>query len=67
MNISWKQANDICTTHNASLLSFSDYNDVLILQALLMEILNATLPFPVFLGLEKDTGVSDNNKIIEIL
>ena len=63
MNISWNQANEICAIHNTSLLSFSSYNDVLILQALLVEILNGTLPLPVFLGLKKDSGVSDNSML----
>ena len=58
MNISWNQAYKICTTHNASLLSFSTYNDIFILQSLLIDILNRKLPLPVFLGLKKYSGVS---------
>ena len=58
-NVSWNETNQICTSHNATMLSFSGYNDVLDVQALLVEVLDNNLPLPVFLGLKSDLKVSN--------
>ena len=52
MNVSWYEAKNICISYNATLLSFSSYNDVLTVQAFMWEILNDVLPMPIFLGLK---------------
>ena len=59
LNDSWNEANHICNSYNATQPSFSSYNDILDLQALLMEVLDSTLPLPIFVGLQSDCKVSD--------
>ena len=59
LNVSWNEANQICNSYNATQTSFSNYNDILDLQALLMEVLDSTLPLPIFVGLQSDSKVSD--------
>ena len=57
INVIWYEAYDICASYNTTLLSFSSYNDILDVQALLMDI-SSTLPLPVFLGLKIDLKVN---------
>ena len=59
LNVSWNKANQICDSYNATQPSFSSYNDILDLQALLMQVLDSTLPFRVFVGLQSDAKVSN--------
>ena len=48
MNVSWYEAKNICISYNATLLSFSSYNDVFTVQAFMWEILYEALPVPIF-------------------
>ena len=57
MNVSWYEAKKICISYNATLLSFSSYNEVLTVQAFMWDILQKALPVPIFLGLKKDIRV----------
>ena len=59
LNVSWNKFNHICNSYNATQPSFSSYNDILDLQALLIEVLDSTLPLPIFWGLQSDSKVSD--------
>ena len=61
MNVSWYEAKNICSSHNATLLSFSGHNDISTVQKLLMEILYDDIPIPIFLGLKRDLKVSNFN------
>ena len=59
MNISWYEAKQACISYNSSLLTFTSPNDVLNIQAFLIEIFDDTLPMPIFIGLKRDSEVSD--------
>ena len=57
ITVSWYEANETCTSYNSSLLSFSSYNDVMTIQALLMEVIG--LPDShIFIGLQGNKKVT---------
>ena len=66
MNVSWYEAKNICISYNATLLSFSSYNEVLTVQAFIWEILYEALPMSIFLRLKKDIRVSFLRDTIEL-
>ena len=57
INASWYEAKNICALYNATLLILHNHNDVYIVEEFLMDIVNETLPLPIFLGLKKDFRV----------
>ena len=59
INVSWYEANETCTIHNSTLLSFSSYNDVLTVQALLIDVFGRFIISHIHIGLQKNTKVSD--------
>ena len=69
MNMSWYKAQEVCSSFNASLLTYSSHNDILMIHALLAEIWYNTLKLllPVFIGFKLHSEVNvihnDLNKI----
>ena len=58
LNLSWYEANEACASHNATLLTLSDYRDLRDVQTFLFQTVGDTLPAPVFVGLQLDDKVS---------
>ena len=59
INVSWYEANETCTIHNSTLLSFSSYNDVLTVQALLIDVFGNSIKSHIHIGLQIYTKVSE--------
>ena len=59
INVSWYEANETCTIHNSTLLSFSSYNDVLTVQALLIGAFGNFIKSHIHIGLQRYAKVSD--------
>ena len=61
ISFSRNKADKICTSYNSTLLSFSSYNDIVTVQALLMEVLGRIIKSHIHIGLKRNTKVSDLN------
>ena len=59
ISFSWYDADEICNSYNGTLLSFSSYNDVITVQALLMEVFGHIVNSHIHIGLRTYTKVSD--------
>ena len=58
---SWTEADEMCASYNSTLLSFSSYNDVATVQALIMEAFGSLVKSHIHIGLKRNTKVNDSS------